>query len=391
MSTSLNLSVLRSVFGPEETDILGDLERYIRRYLVLHPSAYLPVAVWILATFLPECFDCFPYLALLSPAKRCGKTRLLEVLEILCARAWRGTAPTHAALFRMMGRCPTLLLDEIEALKAAKNTSESQQSILAILNAGHRRGATVPRCAGKDQHLEFFPVYGPKAFAAIGKLPDTLADRSIIVTMQRRKVDQKIARFLFQGAKGDAVLLVEALARWAQRHNENTRAAYESTGDLAWLSDRDADLWMPLFAICSIAAPSRVAELKECATTLAGAKAGDDLDDSLPLHLLSDIRAVWPHSGSNVSTATLLELLRNLEESPWMEYEISSRKLAKWLRPFGPSPRQVRIGNVTVKGYQLAELEEAFARYLPDTSVRSETCETARVNTGQNSLFPSET
>ena len=110
---------------------------------------------------------------------------MLEVLELVCARVWRGAAPTPAALYRMMTNCPTLLLDEVEMLRG-KNVSETQQAVLAVLNAGHRAGATVPRCAGKDNHLEFFPVYGPKAFAAIGKLPDTLGDRSICIAMQRR-------------------------------------------------------------------------------------------------------------------------------------------------------------------------------------------------------------
>jgi Protein of unknown function (DUF3631) len=390
-TAAISASDLCVIFPPNKIDVLGELERFLRRYVVLPDAAYLPLAVWVLATYLAKVFDCFPYLALLSPAKRCGKTRLLEVLEILCWESWRGTAPTPAALFRMMTRCPTLLLDEVEALKAGKNTSETQQAILAILNAGHRRGATVPRCAGKDQHLEFFPVYGPKAFAAIGKLPDTLADRSIVVTMQRRKAEQRISRFLFGRAKGEVELLVECLAKWSKEHDEDSRAAYESTTDLTWLSDRDADLWMPLFAVCSVAAPGRVSELKENATALTGAKTGDDLDDSLPLRLLSDIRAIWPDGTLHISSATLLELLRAIEDAPWLEYEVTARKLAKWLRPFGASPRQVRVGNVTVKGYQRAEFEEAFTRYLSDTQVQSETTETTRANTGENLLFPSET
>ena len=99
--------------------------------------------------------------------------RVLEVLELVCARAWRGTSPTEARHYiGMMEKCPTLLLDEVEALRG-KNVSEMQQAILAVLNAGHRKGATVPRCDGPKNEVRHFSVFGPKAFAAIGGLRQT--------------------------------------------------------------------------------------------------------------------------------------------------------------------------------------------------------------------------
>lgn len=114
--------------------------------------------------------------------------------------AWRGIAPTPAALYRMMMNCPTLLLDEVEVFNHRKATnSESLQAVLAVLNGGHRKGATVPRCEGKNNRVVHFPVNGPKAFAAIGKLPDTLSDRSIVVHMHRKAINQRVGRF-FLGA-----------------------------------------------------------------------------------------------------------------------------------------------------------------------------------------------
>src|ERR1035441_9083037 len=74
------------------TALLGAVEGFIRRFSVLPTDAYLPVAIWTIATHTAHSFDCFPYLALFSPAKRCGKTRLLEVLDQLALNPWRGTA-----------------------------------------------------------------------------------------------------------------------------------------------------------------------------------------------------------------------------------------------------------------------------------------------------------
>ena len=174
-----------------------------RRFVILPDAAYLPLATWVLTTYVSQAFDAFPYIALVSPTKRCGKTRVLELLELLCANPWRGTSLTSAALYRMMAGSPTLLLDEVEALRG-KQVSEVSQAILAVLNAGHRKGATVPRCDGPRNEVKHFPVFGPKAFAAIGGLPGTLADRSICITMQRKTASQTVARFLFSKCRSEA-------------------------------------------------------------------------------------------------------------------------------------------------------------------------------------------
>jgi hypothetical protein len=278
----------------------------------------------------------------------------------------------------MMETEPTLLLDEVEMLNR-RGASENQQTILAILNAGHRRGATVPRCIGKDHKLHHFAVYGPKAFAAIGKLPDTLADRSIAIIMQRRTAAQLVERFLLGQAKANAAGLVEMVSRWAEQEDENVRAAYQTMPDLKFLSDRDADLWMPLFAVCSIASPHRLADLRNYAISLSGAKEAHDTEDSPSLRLLSDIREIWPKGAAHMSSADLLGRLKELEESPWSEYDLTARKLSKWLGPFDVASRSVRTGAATPKGYVLADLQPSFDRYLPAAAATSAT---THLNTG---------
>jgi len=370
-------------------DVIGEAERFIRRFAILPDAAYLPLATWAVATYVSQAFDAFPYIALVSPAKRCGKTRVLELLEVLCLKAWRGTSPTSAALYRMMADSPTLLLDEVEALRG-KQVSEVSQAILAVLNAGHRKGATVPRCDGPTHEVKHFPVFGPKAFAAIGGLPDTLADRSICITMQRKTASQTVARFLYSKGKMEGEPIRALETTWAEQHHETVRTAYEGMTDLGFLTDRDADLWMPLFAVCAVAAPKRVGELRQCAQTLTGAKAADDLEDSLPLKLLADMRSLWPAGVLHMATATVLERLKEIPDSPWTDYGkngLTARALSRMLRPFGAEPRQVRTATGNLKGYQLAELEQAFSRYLPAMCAVSETSDTTRVNIGENSNF----
>ena len=364
-----------------DSDTIGKIEGFIRRFCILPGAAYLPLALWTVATHVSDAFGAFPYVALTSPVKRCGKTRVLEVLELLCAKPLRITSASPASIFRLMKDSPTLLLDEVEPLRNAK-PSESTQVILSILNAGHRRGATVTRCeaTGKDWEPVHFPVYGPKAFAAIGRLPDTLSDRCICIPMHRKTASQTVARFLFARTPAEAEPLRSAIAEWTGSRLDAVRASYENMSDLGFLEDREADLWMPLFALCTVAAPVRMDELKKCARSLSGAKAADDAEDSQAVKLLADVRRIWPVGRPHMLTAALLSQLKRIPESPWEE--LTPRELAAILRPFGTTPRQVRVeGGSTGKGYLRAEFESAFSRYLSPEAAESETWETNRTNT----------
>ena len=119
-----------------------------------------------------------------------------------------------------------------------------------------------------------------------------------------------------------------------------------------------------MFSICALAAPQRFAELRSCAQQLCLNKADDDTDDSLPLKLLADIRIVWPKGESRCDSKTIIELLKDLEESPWSEYALTPRKLARMLRPFEVEPRLQRIGQTRGRGYDWQDLDAAFDRYL---------------------------
>jgi hypothetical protein len=249
--------------SPDGARLIKDINDYIRRFVVLPDCAYLPVALWALATHAAEQFDCFPYLALLSAAKRSGKTRLAEVLETLVRQPWRGIAPSPASLYRMLIGAPTLLLDETEALNV-KNKSETTQILLAVLNAGHRRGATIPRCEPPKFEVRHFSVYGPKLFAAIGRLPDTLIDRSILIHMKRRTRADNVERFR-QTQAGEAKPIHEAAIQFVQGNAAVIEQAYQQIlkDDLDYLNDRDADIWAPLFCNVYGDRPGTVSNPKE--------------------------------------------------------------------------------------------------------------------------------
>lgn len=344
--------------------LVHDLEAFLIRYVILPDRTALPLALWVLLTFCFDSFDAVPYLVISSPTPRCGKTRLLECLELVVSTPRRASNVSEAALFRMIEKLsPTLLLDEAETLSGK---SERAEYLRQILNAGNRRGAVVTRCIGQGASLDArdFSVFCPKVLAGIGSFPPTITDRAIVIAMQRRKDSERVARFLYRTAEPEGKTLTDRAENYVNQHREEIGAAYGAAA-LDFISDRDAEAWSPLFAILSVAAPEWLPELRGCAEHLTRSKASNAEDDSLALRLLSDMRDVWPESELKVFTVELLRRLKGVEDGPWAsDDKFDGRKLSRFLRPFKVKPATVQIGSENRKGYYREDAEAAFARYL---------------------------
>jgi hypothetical protein len=344
--------------------LVRHVEHFLTRFVILPVHTALPLALWALMTHTFDSFDAVPYLVISSPAPRCGKTRLLECLELLVSTPRRASNVSEAALFRMIEKLsPTLLLDEAETLSGK---SERAEYLRQILNAGNRRGSVVTRCTGQGASLdaEDFSVFCPKVLAAIGCFPQTITDRSIFIAMQRRKDCEEVERFLYRTVEPIGKALSERATAFVTQRRDEIGAAYEAAV-LDFISDRDAEAWGPLFAILSVAAPERLPELRTCAERLTYSKGANAEDDSLALRLLLDMREVWSESEPKIFTAELLQRLKRIEDGPWASDErFDGRRLSRLLRPFGITAATVRIGAETRKGYTWQDAEAAFARYL---------------------------
>jgi hypothetical protein len=352
--------------------IVDTLEVTFRRYLALDPGLPLVLALWTLATYVFDCFDAFPYLAITSPTKRCGKTRLAEIIDLLSCNGLRTVGATPAAIFRTIrkyeleGSTVTLILDEAEVLGTR---SERSEQLREILNAGYRRGQCVLRCERVGEggyESQEFNVYCPKVMVLIGNLNDTLADRCIPIAMRRRKPGEPVERFLYSQAR-EAKRCRREVERWVKFSRTKVKRCHRR--DVEFLEDREAELWSPLFTVCAAACPDRLEELKIIALRVSGAKRTDEPAE-WGLLLLRDIREVFDRNGENrVSTTGLIYALNAIDESPWVGWSrgrgLDARGLARLLKPFRISPHNLRLDENTIaKGYERLDFEEAWATYL---------------------------
>jgi hypothetical protein len=180
-------------------DLLEEIVRFLSSYIVFGDNFQpLALALWTLHTYGIDAADESPYIVITAPDKRCGKTRLRDVLAEIVRRPWQiDAAPTEAVLFRKISaHSPTLLLDEADALFAGSR--ERVEPLRAILNGGNRRGTTVPRCVGEGTKITVkdFAIFCPKALVGINSAcwPDTILDRAIEIRLRRKRRDERIER-----------------------------------------------------------------------------------------------------------------------------------------------------------------------------------------------------
>ncbi len=351
----------------EGSALLDETSAFIRRFVLLSEVAARVAALWIIHTYAIVVAECTPYLAISSPEKRSGKSRLLEVLATLVANPWYTGRVTAAVLYRKIdAESPTLLLDESDA--AFKSGEEYAEALRGILNTGHRRGGKTTCCVRKGEGISYqdFSTFAPKTIAGIGKLPDTIADRSIPFQLKRKTRLEKVERFRLRNVRPEAERLRERLEAWVTQHLNALRDARPELP--ISLTDRQQDGAEPLLAIADAAGGewpwyARSALVELCCDPQAA-------DDSIGTRLLSDIRQIFKAQDTDrLPSAELASALAGIETSPWGEWchgkPITADRVARQLKPFDIRPKNIRFEEEILKGYEISDFEDAWARYLP--------------------------
>jgi hypothetical protein len=375
-------------------EILGKTAGFLLRFVAMSNAQASAIALWTLHTHALDASEVTGYLSITSAEPRCGKTRLLELLELLVAEPWLTGRVTPAVLVRKIdGVRPTLLLDESDT--ALRDDSEYGDTLRGVLNLGYRRGGVVSCCVGQAEALDFhdFSAFCPKAIAGIGSLPDTVADRSFPIRLQRRAPHEPVETLRRSEVQPEAASLRDQIAGWCSKTFDSLKASRPEP--LPALGDRQNEIAAPLLAIADAAAGDWP---RRARTALLEIFQNDSVrEESFRVRLLRDIRAAFDESMSQqIPTSALLDHLNADENAPWCEFThgkpLTARGLARMLAPVGVQPEHFREGAKTIRGYTRGSLRDVWGRYCVSPPVAAGTAGTSGTSNVLNELaVPDET
>lgn len=343
--------------------LLDEIANVLCRFLIMPLNEVKAIALWILHTYAVDATSICPILIIKSAEKRCGKTLLLELLLNLVFRPLPASNITAASLFRAIEKYkPTLLLDEADTFL------HNNDELKGIINSGYRSSSSyVVRTVGDDFEPKVFNTFGPKAIAQIDKPQETIMDRGIIIEMRRKRPDEKSERLRSDRIFEELKHLRQKAMRWT-KDNLSSLTEWEPQVP-ATLNDRAQDSWRPMLAIAELTGKRWAEYGRESAIKMSG----ENSEASKRALLLSDIKAIFEKAQANrIASAEICAKLCDIEEHPWPEWRngqpITVRQLARLLEPLGIRPKQLRMGDANIRGYELDDFADGFSRYLPSLS-----------------------
>jgi len=348
---------------PEEVDgdaLLESIRRVLRRYIVLPVGADIAIPLWVLHAWTYDAGDISPFLVLVSPTHRCGKTSTMIVLQYLTPRSEISNNITGPALFRYIEQAhPTLLIDEADSFV------RDNEELRGILNSGHTKASAYVRRTVEvngEHTTRRFSTWTPKAVATIRGLAVTLEDRAVTLMLQRKSPGKKVER-LRRRDNGEFAELRRQAKRWASDNFDKLTDPDPETPKQ--LNDRAADNWRPLLAIAELAGGEWPKLAREAACLLSG-----EVDtDAMGIELLKDIRAAFGDD-DEIRSADLIAKLTADPERPWAEWKhgrpLSQKQLGSLLKPFCIISTTVHPpGLAHGKGYRRGDFKGAWDAYCP--------------------------
>ena len=347
-------------------EVLDHTLATIKRHIACADATSIRATLYVVYTWTIDSFQVAPIAAITSPVKRCGKSRLLEVMGKLSRRPLLASNLTPASIFQAIEAFqPTLLIDEVDSFM------KKNEALRGVINSGHTRAsAFVLRAGRKNDIPRKFSTFGAKVLSGIGKLAETIMDRAVVLKLRRKTKDEKVQP-LRQADPDHFTTLARKLARLAVDNGPALHSARPCIPES--LNDRAQDNWEPLFAIAELAGEGWA----QAARNAAAAAADDDESDAT-IMLLRDIQAVFDgipsetiggKSIKRIQTKNLLAMLAADDSRPWATFNhgtpMTAKQLAEHLDPFEIKPTNDKWpGGKVLKGFRLGQFEETFSRYI---------------------------
>lgn len=381
-------------------EILDRIGGWLRRFIVFpNEHGSIAVTLFIAFTYVVDLFDVAPYFLVTASEIASGKTKLLEMMAALCHKPELQSSGSPATLFRTIQKeHPTFFIDEADNVWTGRK-DEKASELVALLNAGHRRGFKAKRMGGPTRTtLEEFDVFCPKviagAFPDIGAIPDALRSRSVHLRMKRKLPSESVDRWTRQVREAEKATIENLKTLLIDTLNESDLGSVE-VGIVEELSDRDFDIWEPLLAIAGRAGGHWPRASLDAALALCS----DDASQTVPLRivLLGDLGELWRDRSDDpfILTSEILDFLHAMEERPWRDFygaPLTPHKLGRLLSSYGieskleTSKNEPGTERKRRKGYYRQDLDDTWARYSRQSSPSSPSSPTSHEQALQETL-----
>jgi hypothetical protein len=343
--------------------LLDAVRAALIRYVILPtPQAADAVTLWIAATHAQPAWAHAPRLVIRGPEKRCGKSRLLDIVEALCRDPFITVNSSTAAVYRSISDDPpTLLVDEADTIFGPK--ADGHEDLRGLLNAGHQRNRPAKRYDVATNRVESIPTFAMAALAGIGAMPDTIEDRAVVIRMCRRAPNETVSPYRHRRDRPSLRQLAEQLTAWSRAD----LSALELAEPDMPVEDRAADTWEPLVAVADHAG-AHWPDRSRAAVLVLTTEANDSGEVSTRIRLLTDCRSAFGDHDA-IPTTILLERLKSDPEAPWADYGpagLTAMKLGVLLREYGIRSTTIRFPTLgQAKGFQRTDFTDAWNRYCP--------------------------
>jgi hypothetical protein len=341
-------------------ELVNELISIIKSHIILKENEAVAIAYWILQTYNIEAFTFAPRLLIISPEKRCGKSTLLQLLELLCYRSWPVGNCTSAVLFRMIEKeQPTVLIDEADSF--FHKSSEMRN----IIDVGFQKKFNVMRSAGMNfEQVKLYRVFSMMAIASINNLSDTIMDRGIKIEMKRKLTEENIQP-----------LRARAQETRFQQIKQKCRKLMLDIGEQAGsifidyiegLSDRACNVWEGIIAIATLIGDR---ERAICAAKEIYISSSDDTESIKNILLRHILKIFENHNFEDISSSVLVSDLISIDGGPWSEYPngkpLTAHKLARLLKEYKIRTFQKNVNGSNTNHYRYSCFTEIFERYIP--------------------------
>lgn len=345
-------------------ELAHEILHIVKSHIVCNDAVAIAITLWIFFSWCIDVAYIAPIAWINAPEKRCGKTQLATLMGRMSKRSIMASNVSQSALFRTIERYkPTFVIDEADSF------FHGDMDLKNIINCGFSRdNPYVWRCVGDNHEPIPFDVFGAKIISGIGKLPSTVMDRSISLTLRRALPTDKRQR-VKDIPKATTETIKAKLARWADDNMDKVATSKPKLPETIY--NREFDTWEILFQIADTLGDDW---LKLITNACLAITQTDSKEPSENEELLSDIKAIFElQAVDSMATRDLLTALIGADSDGltkrWATSNkgqpMTDRQLAKRLKDFEIKSSKINKPNETQKrGYYLADFADAFKRYL---------------------------